>query len=93
MTVEQQIAALFDLAQENSRGIKDLLNTSREHTKQLELDGQHIKQLAMIVQDQNNEIDKMASEIRKLTNGITALVEVSAGHEARLNRLEEGGQA
>ena len=84
MTTDEQISALLAIAQENSEGIKDLLNTSREHTKQLELDGQHIKQLAMIVHDQHGEIQRM-------TNGIQALVELSAAHETRLNRLE-GGQ-
>jgi DNA-binding helix-hairpin-helix protein with protein kinase domain len=69
------------LSKENNEGIKDLLITTREHTKQLEIDGQHIRQLAMAVQDHQIEITKM-------TNGINALVELAASHETRIHRIE-----
>jgi hypothetical protein len=52
-----------------------------EHSKQLELDGQHIRQIAMIVEEQN-------AEVQKMTNGIQALLELSARHQTRISRLE-----
>jgi hypothetical protein len=68
MTVEEQL--------------KTLLAITTEHSKQLEIDGQHIRQIAMIVEEQN-------AEIQKMTNGIQALLELSARHETRLSRLED----
>jgi chemotaxis regulatin CheY-phosphate phosphatase CheZ len=95
MTIDERLEAIAAIAQQNSEGIKDLLTTTREHTKQienqskqienhykqLEIDGQHIRQLAMIVHDHQSEIDKM-------TNGINALLETVALHETRLHGIE-----
>jgi hypothetical protein len=92
MDIDEQIRSLLAvvqetsvIARENSEGIKELLKTTKEHTRQPELDGRYIKQLAMIVDDHQGEITKM-------TNSIQAPVELAALHETRLNRME-GGEA
>jgi len=97
MTVDERIGAILAIAQENSQGIKALLDTTREHTKQLELDGQHIKQLAMVAQELHSETERtsaqvrlMSADVQRMSNAVESLLETIAHHDSRINNLEEG---
>lgn len=63
-----------------------LLKTTQEHTRQLELDGLHIRQLAKLAEGSREDMTRM-------TNAMEALIELNANHETRIQRVEDGGQA
>jgi methyl-accepting chemotaxis protein len=96
MTMDERLGALLTIAQENSQGIKDLLNTTREHSKQLETDGQHIKQLAMMMQDLQSKTETTSEQVRltnidvqRMSNAVEALMETIAHHETRIDNIEQ----
>jgi len=78
MTIEEQLTTL--------------LATTQEHTKQLEMDGLFIRQLAQLAAESREDFSRLSKEtredIKRMTNAMEALIELNAHHETRLNRLE-----
>ncbi len=85
MTLDERLALLAELTHENTEGIGDLLKTTREHTKQLEIDGQYIKQLAILAAQSIERADKDREYIRER---IAELVNMAMNHEPRIKHIE-----
>ena len=73
--------------------LRTLLATTQEHTKQLEMDGLFIRQLAAESHEGISKLAQVAAEsredIKRMTNAMEALIELNANREPRLNRLED----
>ena len=74
MTIEEQL--------------RTLLATTQEHTKQLEMDGLFIRQLAQLAAESHQAAAETREDIKRMTNAMEALIELNANHETRIQRLE-----